>query len=199
MLGGSSRVVNSLRKEKASVKNVTPLRSAAPRETVHRPSASSSKRSSGGLKISIRMFDHGSNVPRSVSLVEVPLDIEDKRKDIGDYRVAYSLLKSILLSADVWAFEEVGGAFHIQNSYDSLLRLVHHVDHFAEVIREIRCLSKEAKEKAAHANRQTDDAQLSWLKAEDETRSLRERVKLLESELSKVEARVLGEREAEKA
>ncbi|EHA8588498.1 hypothetical protein COCNU_scaffold005503G000010 [Cocos nucifera] len=44
-----------------------------------------------------------------------------------------------------------------------------------------------------------DDAQLSRLKAEDETRSLRERVKLLESELTKVEARMLGEREAGKA
>ncbi|KAG1347101.1 hypothetical protein COCNU_06G009300 [Cocos nucifera] len=44
-----------------------------------------------------------------------------------------------------------------------------------------------------------DDAQLSWLKAEDETSSLREKVKLSESELTKAEARVLGEKEVGKA
>ncbi|KAG1326650.1 hypothetical protein COCNU_01G005840 [Cocos nucifera] len=44
-----------------------------------------------------------------------------------------------------------------------------------------------------------DDAQLSRLKAENEIRSLRERVKLLESELTKAETRMLGEREAGKA
>ncbi|KAG1354151.1 hypothetical protein COCNU_07G002630 [Cocos nucifera] len=44
-----------------------------------------------------------------------------------------------------------------------------------------------------------DDAQLSRLKIEDETRSLRERVKLLESELTKAEARVLEERKVGKA
>ncbi|KAG1370944.1 hypothetical protein COCNU_16G000380 [Cocos nucifera] len=197
-VGGSSVVINSLRKEKALVKDVMLLQSAAPGETVHRPSASSSKRSSGGPKISIRMSNRGPNIPRSVSPIEVPLDTEDKRKGIDDYRVAHSLLKSVLLPANIQAFEEAGGAFRIQDFYDSLLWLVHHVDHFAKVIREVQCLSKEAEEKAAHANRRADDAQLSRLKVEDETRSLREMVKLLEFELTKAEAWVLGEREARK-
>ncbi|EHA8587624.1 hypothetical protein COCNU_scaffold002855G000010 [Cocos nucifera] len=91
------------------------------------------------------------------------------------------------------------GAFRIQDSYDSLLQLVHHMDHFAEVIREVQRLSKEAKEKIAQAHRRMDDAQLSHLKAEEESRSLRERVKQLEFELTKAEARVLGEREIGKA
>ncbi|KAG1334784.1 hypothetical protein COCNU_03G009030 [Cocos nucifera] len=44
-----------------------------------------------------------------------------------------------------------------------------------------------------------DDAQLSRLKAEKESRSLRERVKQLESKLTKAKAWMLEEREAEKA
>ncbi|KAG1359140.1 hypothetical protein COCNU_08G005860 [Cocos nucifera] len=140
-----------------------------------------------------------SDIPESVSPVEVSLDIEDKRKGLIDYRVVRSLLKSVILSTDVQTFEEVGGVFRIQNSYNSLLRLIHHVDHFIEVIREVRRLSKKVEEKAAHANRRADDAQLSRLKVEDEIRSLRERVKQLESKLTKAEARVLGEREAGKA
>ncbi|KAG1366566.1 hypothetical protein COCNU_13G003560 [Cocos nucifera] len=173
MAGSSSRAANALRKEKASVKAMTSLRSAAPGESVPRSSASSSKRSSSGPKISIRMSNRGSDVSKSVSLVEVFLDTEDKRKGLGDYRVTHSLLKSIILPTDIQTFEEV--------------------------IREVRCLSKEAEEKASHANRRVGDAQLSRLKAEDETRSLRKRVKQLESELTKVEARMLGEREAGKA
>ena len=51
------------------------------------------------------------------------------------------------------------------------------MDHFAEVIREVRRLSKEAKEKFIQAIRRADDAQLSKLKAEDENRSLKEKVK----------------------
>ncbi|KAG1335341.1 hypothetical protein COCNU_03G014600 [Cocos nucifera] len=139
------------------MKDVTPLQSAASGETIPRPFASSFKRSLGGPKISIRMSDRRSNISGSISSVEVPSDIEDKRKDIGDYRIAHSLLKSIILPTDVQAFEEVGGAFRIQDSYDSLL----------------------------------------W--AAGEIRSLKERVKLLEFELTKAEARVLGEREVGKA
>ena len=73
----------------------------------------------------------------------------------------------------------------IFNSIIFLLHLIHHVDHFAKVIREIRCLSKDAKEKAAQATRRADDAHLSRLKIEDENRSLKEEVKRLESELAK--------------
>ncbi|KAG1346631.1 hypothetical protein COCNU_06G004600 [Cocos nucifera] len=172
MVGGSSRAANSSRKEKSMpMKAVKSIWSVALRESIPRPFASSSKRSSDGLKISIRMFGHGSDVSESVSLMKVFSNTEDKRKGIGDYRVARSLLKS----------------------------LVHHVDHFAEIIREIRCLSKEAEEKAAQANRRTDDAQLSRLKAEDEIRFLRKNVKQLESEPTKAEARVLGERKVGKA
>ncbi|KAG1347542.1 hypothetical protein COCNU_06G013710 [Cocos nucifera] len=178
MVRGSLRAANAPRKEKSMpTKAMTTVRSAAPVESVPRPSTSSSKRSSSGPKISIRMSDRGFDVPGSVSPVEVFLDTEDKRKDIGDYRVARSLLKSVILPTN----------------------LVHHMDHFIEVIREVRHLSKEAEEKAAQANRRTDDAQLSRLKAEDETKYLRERVKQLKSKLTKVEARVLGEREARKA
>ncbi|KAG1369677.1 hypothetical protein COCNU_15G000430 [Cocos nucifera] len=145
-MGGSSRAANAPRKEKSMLaKAVMPIRFAAPVESVPRPSASFSKRSSDGLKIFIWMSDHGFDVSESVSS----------------------------------------------------MKLIHHVDHFAELIREVRCLSKEAKEKAVQANRRTDDAQLSRLKVEDETRSLR--VKQLESKLAKAEARVLGEREAGKA
>ncbi|KAG1363319.1 hypothetical protein COCNU_11G001460 [Cocos nucifera] len=178
---------------------MTSVRFVAPVESVPRPSASSSKRSSGGTKISIRMSSHGPDVLESISPMEVPLDTEDKRKGIGDYRVAHSLLKSVILPTDVQTFEEAGGAFCIQNSYDSLLWLIHHVNHFTEVIREVRHLSKKAEEKAAQANRRMDDAQLYWLKVEDETRSLRKRVKQLESELAKAKARVLEEREAGKS
>ncbi|KAG1334981.1 hypothetical protein COCNU_03G011000 [Cocos nucifera] len=164
VIGGSSRAANALRKEKsASAKVVTPIRSAAPRESVRRPSTSSFKRSSGGPKISIRMSDCGPNILESVSPVEVFLDTEDKRKGIGDYH------------------------------------LIHHVDHFIEVIREVRHLSKKIEEKAVQAHRRADDAQLSRLKIEEETRSLRKRVKQLESKLTKTEAQVLGEREAGKA
>ncbi|KAG1371694.1 hypothetical protein COCNU_16G007880 [Cocos nucifera] len=171
MVGGSSRVANAPRKEKASVKAVTPLRFAAPGESVPQSSASSSRRSSGGPKISIRMSDHGPDVLRSVSPMKVSSDIEDKRKGLSDYRVARSLLKSVILPTDIQTFEEVGGAFHIQDSYDSLFWLIHHVDHFVEIIRE----------------------------AKEESKSLKERVKQLEFELTKAEAWVLGEREAEKA
>ncbi|KAG1331931.1 hypothetical protein COCNU_02G019000 [Cocos nucifera] len=145
------------------------------------------------------MSNRGPDVPKSVSPMEVSLNIKDKRKGLGNYRVARSLLKLVILLTDVQTFEEVGGAFRIQDSYDSLLRLVHHVDHFVEIIREVRRLSKKAKEKATYANRRMDDAQLSRLKVEDEIRSLKERVKQLEFELTKTEAWVLGEREAGKA
>ncbi|EHA8590325.1 hypothetical protein COCNU_scaffold017058G000020 [Cocos nucifera] len=145
------------------------------------------------------MSDRRSDVLGSISLVEVPLDTEDKRKGSGNYRVARSLLKSVILSVDIQTFEEAGVAFRIQDSFDSLLRLVYHVDHFIEVIREVQCLSKEAEEKAAQANRRANDTQLSRLKVEDEIRSLRERMKLLKFELTKAEARVLGERKARKA
>ncbi|KAG1362327.1 hypothetical protein COCNU_10G005460 [Cocos nucifera] len=140
-----------------------PIQSVALVESVPQSSASSSRRSSGRSKISIRMFDCGPDVPKSASPIEVPSDTEDKRKGVDDYH------------------------------------LIHCVDHFAKVIREVRYLSKEAKEKAIQANRRVDDAQLFRLKVEDETRSHRERVKQLEFELAKVEARVLGEREAGKA
>ena len=123
-MGGSSRVANTPRKEKsAPTKVVTPVRSIAPMESVPRPSASSSKRSLGGLKISIRMFDRRPDVPKSVSSMKVFLNIEDKRNGIDNYRVAHSLLKSVILSADVQTFEEVGGAFRIHDSYDSLLQV----------------------------------------------------------------------------
>ncbi|KAG1346214.1 hypothetical protein COCNU_06G000430 [Cocos nucifera] len=95
MAGGSSRAANAPRKEKASVKAVMLLHSVAPGESVLRPSTSSFKRSSGGPKISIRMSNRGSDVSESISLVEVLLDTEDKRKSLGDYRVARSLLKSL--------------------------------------------------------------------------------------------------------
>ncbi|KAG1367734.1 hypothetical protein COCNU_14G002020 [Cocos nucifera] len=184
MVGGSSRAKNAPRKEKSTpTKAITSIQSAAPTESIPRPSASSITRSLGGLKISIRRSDRGPDVSGSVSPIEVSLDIEDKRKGVGDYRVIRSLLKSIILPTDVQTFE----------------KLVHHMDHFVEVIREVRHLSKEAEEKAVQANRRADDAQLSRLKVEDETKSLRERVKQLESELAKAEARVLRERDAEKA
>ncbi|KAG1335558.1 hypothetical protein COCNU_03G016770 [Cocos nucifera] len=131
--------------------------------------------------------------------MEVPSNTENKRKGVGDYRVIHSLLKSVILPIDVQIFEEAGGVFHIQDSYDSLLRLIHHVDHFVEVIKEVRRLSKKAEEKAAQINRRVDDAQLSRLKAEDETRSLKKRVKRLESELAKAEARVFKERKVRRA
>ncbi|KAG1330157.1 hypothetical protein COCNU_02G001250 [Cocos nucifera] len=103
------------------------------------------------------MSDHGPDIRESFSPMKVSLDTEDKRKDIDDYRVACSLLKLIILPADIQIFKEAKSAFYIQNSYDSLLR------------------------------------------AEDETKSLRDRVKLLESKLTKTEARMLGEREVGKA
>ncbi|KAG1359614.1 hypothetical protein COCNU_08G010600 [Cocos nucifera] len=199
MVGGSSRAANAPRKKSTPVKAVTSIQSAAPMESIPRPSISSSKRSSNGSKISIRMFDCGSDVPKSVSPMEVFLDTEDKRKNAGDYRVIHSLLKSVILSTDVQIFEEVGGAFRIQDSYDSLLWLIHHVDYFVEVIREVRRLSKKVEEKAVQANRRMDDAQLSQLKAEDEIRFLKKRVKQLKFELAKAEARMLGEREVGKA
>ncbi|KAG1337720.1 hypothetical protein COCNU_04G000260 [Cocos nucifera] len=171
MVGGSSRVGNAPRKEKSAlVKVVTSIRSAAPMESVPRSSTSSFRRSSGGLNIFIQMSNRRSNVSESVSSVEVSSDIEDKRKGVDDYRVARSLLKLIILSTDVQTFEEVEDVFRIQDSYDSLLRLIHHVDHFAEVIRE----------------------------AEDEIRSLKERVKQLKFELTKAKARMLGEKEVRK-
>ncbi|EHA8591340.1 hypothetical protein COCNU_scaffold044868G000010 [Cocos nucifera] len=166
MVGGSSRAANTLRKEKStSVKAMMSVRSTAPVESVPRPSTSSSKRSSGGPKISIRMFGRGPDILGSVSLVEVSLDIEDKKKGTDDYRVARSLLKSIILPTDVQTFEEVVSAFPIQDSYDSLLRLVYYVDHFAEVIREVRRLSKKADEKAAQANQRADNARVESIEA----------------------------------
>ncbi|KAG1363919.1 hypothetical protein COCNU_11G007460 [Cocos nucifera] len=191
MVGGSSRAANDLRKEKsAPTKAVMSIQSTAPAKSIPRPFASSSKRSLGGLKISIRMSDHRLDILESVSLMEVSLDIEDKRKDVGNYRIVRFLLKLIILPTDVLTFEEAGGVFRIQNSYDSLLRIL---------IREVRRLSKEAEEKATQTNRRTDDAQLSRLKDEDETRSLRERMKQLESELAKTEARVPRERKVGRA
>ncbi|KAG1327540.1 hypothetical protein COCNU_01G014740 [Cocos nucifera] len=81
-------------------------------------------------------------------------------------------------------------------------KVVHHVDHFAEVIWEVWRVSKEAKEKATEATHKADDAQLSKLKAEEENRSLKEEVKRLESELAKAqadaEAQLLAEKNASK-
>ncbi|KAG1347863.1 hypothetical protein COCNU_06G016920 [Cocos nucifera] len=197
---GSSRAANAPRKEMSvPTKAVMSIRSVVPTESVPRPSTSSSKRSFSGPKISIRMSDRRPDVSESIFSVEVPLDTKDKRKGIGDYRVTHSLLKSVILPTDIQTFEEVEGAFRIQDSYDSLLRLIHHIDYFVEVIREVRHLSKEAEEKAVQANRRVDDAQLSWLKVEDEIRSLRERMKQLKSELAKAKAQMLGERKAGKA
>ncbi|KAG1361791.1 hypothetical protein COCNU_10G000100 [Cocos nucifera] len=129
------------------------------------------------------MSIHGPDPPMDTSSIEVASDIEDRRKGIDDYRVARSLLKLIILLADVSNFEE----------------LIHHVDHFVEVIRKVQRLSKEAEEKADQATRRVNDTQLSWLKAEDENRMLKEKIKQLEIELSKarhdVKARLLVEKE----
>ncbi|EHA8587916.1 hypothetical protein COCNU_scaffold003598G000010 [Cocos nucifera] len=77
--------------------------------------------------------------------------------------------------------------------------LIHHVDHFIEVIREVRRLSKEAEEKAVQATQRMDDAQLSRLKVEDKNRSLKEKVKQLQFKLTKAKAWLLGKKKVGKA
>ena len=74
------------------------------------------------------MSSHRLDPPVGTSLIEVALDIEDRRKGIDDYRIAQSLLKSIILPADVRNFKEAWGTFRIQDSYDSILRMS--IDHF---------------------------------------------------------------------
>ncbi|KAG1364442.1 hypothetical protein COCNU_11G012690 [Cocos nucifera] len=73
--------------------------------------------------------------------------------------------------------------------------LVHYLDHFAEAIWKARHISKEVEEKANQANRRTDDAELSKLKAEEK---LKKEVERLEFELSKYRSDVEVWLDAEK-
>ncbi|EHA8590087.1 hypothetical protein COCNU_scaffold014924G000020 [Cocos nucifera] len=94
VVGASSRAMQVPRKESSvPAKVMMPLRSVAPMEPASRPSTSSSRRSSGKPKISIRISSLGPNALTDVSLMEVASKIEDKRKGVGDYRIIHSLLK----------------------------------------------------------------------------------------------------------
>ncbi|KAG1331695.1 hypothetical protein COCNU_02G016630 [Cocos nucifera] len=119
----------------------------------------------------------------------------DSRSGLGDYQVARSLSQSILLSADMETMDRKSGTFQVRDSYDSLLRLTHHLDHFSDAIQKARRISKEAKEKANQANRRANDAELSKLKAEEELKRERRR---LESKLSKVQSNFEAWLEAKK-
>ncbi|XP_073101360.1 uncharacterized protein [Elaeis guineensis] len=146
------------------------------------------------------MSSRSAGLPVEVSpSVEVLLDVEapDARKAIDDYRLVRSLLRSVLLSIDVEAFNSEG-AFRIQDSWDFLLRLVYHFDHFSETVREAWRISREAEEKVGQANRRADDAQLSKLKAEEKAKSLEEKMKRLEAELSKAWAEIEAQLSVEK-
>ncbi|KAG1353995.1 hypothetical protein COCNU_07G001070 [Cocos nucifera] len=122
--------------------------------------------------------------PKTLTPTEVPLKAEaqDSRSSLSDYRIARSLIRSILLPTNVQAMDDKGDAFQVHDSYDSLLWLAHHLDHFSNVMHEARCILKEAEEKTNHAIKRADDAELSKLKAKEE---LKKQVKWLESELLK--------------
>ena len=70
------------------------------------------------------MSSHLANVQIGTSPpVEVPSDIgiPETQTSINNYRVARSLLQSILLPADIEAFSVEGGAFRVQDSYNFVL------------------------------------------------------------------------------
>ena len=67
------------------------------------------------------------------------------------------------------------------------------------MIREAPHISKEAKDKATQATRRADDAQLCKLKAKDENRLLKDKVKRLESKLSKTWANAEAQLSVEKS
>ncbi|KAG1330275.1 hypothetical protein COCNU_02G002430 [Cocos nucifera] len=99
------------------------------------------------------MSFRGLNPPMDTFSIEVVSNAEDKRKGIGDYHVARSLLKSIILWTDVQNFEE----------------LIHHVDHFAEVIRKGE---EDLKEKM---KRLYPNLNLGLLESNDEAKEVEDR------------------------
>ncbi|KAG1363282.1 hypothetical protein COCNU_11G001090 [Cocos nucifera] len=136
-------------------------------------------------------------IARILYLVEVPpsAEAQDNRSGLDDYWVARSLIQSILLPTDVETVDHEGGAFWVQDSYDFLLWLTHHLDHFSDAIREARRISKEAVEKANQANKRADDVELSKLKAEKE---LKKETKRFNSKLLKARLNFEDQLNAEK-
>ena len=104
-------------------KAVGPIQSVAPLEPAPPTFRFLFKEKLGRAKDFHSMSDRGPDPSVDTSPMQVASDTKDKRKDIGDYRIAHSLLKSIIMPTDVQNFEEAGGAFRIQDSYDSLLQI----------------------------------------------------------------------------
>ena len=59
----------------------------------------------------------------TLPLVGVASDVEAQgsRKDIGNYRIVRTLLRSAIAPTDKEALDAEGGAFRVHDSYDSLL------------------------------------------------------------------------------
>ncbi|KAG1327651.1 hypothetical protein COCNU_01G015850 [Cocos nucifera] len=83
---------------------------------------------------------------------------KDQRLGFVNNHIAHDVLRAAILKIDVEALNAEGPGYRVKDSYNSLLWLVHHMDHFMKVLKEGQKDAKDIEARASKATALANDA-----------------------------------------